>query len=1188
MDGKVLVLDNSKMVRDLMESPAFRESPNWEFILESEPGNFLGRARSEAPLVILLTNADQASGYVTLKALKSHPRTATIPVLLLTQARDQLDDRSLLDLGAAGFIRKPFEFSNLQAQLEDIARDVKQAHDRPELDQLEVVDDELIGLLAEQPFEPQTQISSQAPTPVLAALNIELEEDLTVKLDDDSDLDLLPAAELGAKEIEEDSTLSLDEDQELAEFGAALAGEDFEPMGLDEDDELDFVDEKPKSAPSAYKDDFEDDELNLDGPEILEEEDEFLEDNPEPDFDEEDLYGDDLEDDESYEQAVSDDSDEEDFDEDGLEDTLSADLSQGQDEDTLDDQENAEDWNETPSPAAFPSRGLQVLEVSMPSKKSASAQAVQNRARLSDSGVTVLECVFYGEEPPPDDLPDEFEDLDQFDSDNLARIEPPADFDTDDEQDEEFDLTHPAVLSDEILEFEEDDFELGPDTSLELDEPDLYEEGEPDDDLLLPDLSLPDQKHYALLDEAAQGLDDFEDDDLLLPDGESGEETELVESSVPFDKTSEQDLEVSNGDSITLIARDSEFEGGTEVLESDQESLLEIDFEELPELGQEESEAPIGFGGLENQEIELQDVEEDEFSLDDLLSQDVESAALSLQNMINLRQVTHARYEIDLTEEDGIIEQEIEEQFGGDDFSLDSDPEPLGSIEEQEPQEELDSEFYEDAFDESLDADDLEALDQDQLDDESDSDELDEADDFVELGEDEEFRAFSEDELELEEEAELSDLEEGELSDLEEPFAESEDPFVGGLAETEELEEASVFGEPDELGEDEEFGALDELGQDEEFGALGEDELELEEEAELSDLEEGELSDLEEPFAESEDPFVGELAESEELEEASVFGEPDGEDGEEIEAVEARDSQEEVGAPDLSLTEPLDPEGALTGALVGYQTVSADEPGDSRFDDGELKTFDQAEGVTFEVSSEVFGVDDFRMESIGEEQAPVSEASPIESVPGPAPQLASASTPTVGVPADPFEAAKASADPFEAAKASADPLEAAKASADPFEAAKASADPFEAAKASADPFEAAKATVPSSEPAKTEPEADPTENVTFLNDLGSFDSEMGRETLIGAPPEPMPSLGVELVEELVQPSPSELSLAHEAVAQANKEALNSEIELNVTAILQNKLSGLIEAMVQETIKQTLDELLPEMMHRIVKEELEGE
>ena len=99
---------------------------------------------------------------------------------------------------------------------------------------------------------------------------------------------------------------------------------------------------------------------------------------------------------------------------------------------------------------------------------------------------------------------------------------------------------------------------------------------------------------------------------------------------------------------------------------------------------------------------------------------------------------------------------------------------------------------------------------------------------------------------------------------------------------------------------------------------------------------------------------------------------------------------------------------------------------------------------------------------------------------------------------------------------------------------------------------------------------------------------MGRETLIGAPPEPMPSLGVELVEELVQPSPSELSLAHEAVAQANKEALNSEIELNVTAILQNKLSGLIEAMVQETIKQTLDELLPEMMHRIVKEELEGE
>ena len=117
MHKSILVLEESRMVHELFESALPEDYVTWEVIHESTPDNYLKKANETNPDIIFLSNQDQKRDYKTVKKLKSSPDFSHTPILLLTSAKDRLDENLLQSIGVRGFVRKPFETSTLHKQI---------------------------------------------------------------------------------------------------------------------------------------------------------------------------------------------------------------------------------------------------------------------------------------------------------------------------------------------------------------------------------------------------------------------------------------------------------------------------------------------------------------------------------------------------------------------------------------------------------------------------------------------------------------------------------------------------------------------------------------------------------------------------------------------------------------------------------------------------------------------------------------------------------------------------------------------------------------------------------------------------------------------------------------------------------------------------------------------------------------
>ncbi len=71
----------------------------------------LWEAGAPLPLVILLDlKLPKVNGLEVLKQIKSHPRFNTIPVVVLTSSKEEVDVRTAYELGANSYIMKPIDF----------------------------------------------------------------------------------------------------------------------------------------------------------------------------------------------------------------------------------------------------------------------------------------------------------------------------------------------------------------------------------------------------------------------------------------------------------------------------------------------------------------------------------------------------------------------------------------------------------------------------------------------------------------------------------------------------------------------------------------------------------------------------------------------------------------------------------------------------------------------------------------------------------------------------------------------------------------------------------------------------------------------------------------------------------------------------------------------------------------------
>ena len=115
---KVLVVDdlleNLRLLANLLIEDGYevKRSPDGAMALSNVP-------RFNPDVILLDIMMPEMSGYDVTRKVRQNPRLSHIPILLFT-AQDDIDQRSALEAGADGFIRKPFDIDHLVDKIEDV------------------------------------------------------------------------------------------------------------------------------------------------------------------------------------------------------------------------------------------------------------------------------------------------------------------------------------------------------------------------------------------------------------------------------------------------------------------------------------------------------------------------------------------------------------------------------------------------------------------------------------------------------------------------------------------------------------------------------------------------------------------------------------------------------------------------------------------------------------------------------------------------------------------------------------------------------------------------------------------------------------------------------------------------------------------------------------------------------------
>ncbi len=106
-DDSVDAMTVKRAMRDLQDGHSVVHSVNGEEAME-----YLASPDTEKPFVILLDlNMPKMSGIEFLRIIKAHPEFKTIPIIVLTTSKEKRDVLESFELGAAGYMVKPVDYS---------------------------------------------------------------------------------------------------------------------------------------------------------------------------------------------------------------------------------------------------------------------------------------------------------------------------------------------------------------------------------------------------------------------------------------------------------------------------------------------------------------------------------------------------------------------------------------------------------------------------------------------------------------------------------------------------------------------------------------------------------------------------------------------------------------------------------------------------------------------------------------------------------------------------------------------------------------------------------------------------------------------------------------------------------------------------------------------------------------------
>ncbi|MCA9795750.1 MAG: response regulator [Candidatus Eremiobacteraeota bacterium] len=128
MTGRVLVVDDEENIVTLLLG--WLETTGCEVDSACDGREALDKARANPPDVILMDcMMPEMSGYDVCQEMKQDERLRHVPILFLTARNEVQDVVKGLDLGAHGYLTKPFKPQELLARLRSVLR-IKKLQDR--------------------------------------------------------------------------------------------------------------------------------------------------------------------------------------------------------------------------------------------------------------------------------------------------------------------------------------------------------------------------------------------------------------------------------------------------------------------------------------------------------------------------------------------------------------------------------------------------------------------------------------------------------------------------------------------------------------------------------------------------------------------------------------------------------------------------------------------------------------------------------------------------------------------------------------------------------------------------------------------------------------------------------------------------------------------------------------------------
>ena len=115
MTQLILVLEENPEIQ-LVIAVSLKES-DITIRQESDPDLFVQQATKQKPDLIFLSNSDSEEDYKVCREIRTVSDLKNTPIILLANAKDEVDELLLSELEINGLLRKPFEASMLQEQL---------------------------------------------------------------------------------------------------------------------------------------------------------------------------------------------------------------------------------------------------------------------------------------------------------------------------------------------------------------------------------------------------------------------------------------------------------------------------------------------------------------------------------------------------------------------------------------------------------------------------------------------------------------------------------------------------------------------------------------------------------------------------------------------------------------------------------------------------------------------------------------------------------------------------------------------------------------------------------------------------------------------------------------------------------------------------------------------------------------